>query len=370
MAEARYYGASLPFGNASWTPESVQWLTTELILADYAHLLTELKATVLSDYAACPVISFGGSYGATLTTFLRLTYPAVVAGGLAASAPIGYYDTAGWAANGVDGYTWTEIVERDYADASPTCLADIAAANAALEAAEPGTLVALFNLCSAAALGPSNGALFQYALESLPQLDYPHAVGAIPAWPVNATCAILGKASTDAARLKAAAEIAAVVLGTSAAECFAKLAEGPGGIPGDGPGPGAWGYQSCTETLHEFSSKSPIRDYAFDLEASTSLCESLFDDTAPDPKLLANKYGGYAIPQNVTNVIFSNGLRDPWSGGGFYPSKDAHPSNVFCVMPDGAHHGDLRGPRPDDPADIKACRDLEEQTIAKWIREF
>ena len=38
MAEARYYGASLPFGNASFTPENVEWLTTALILAD-ARLL-------------------------------------------------------------------------------------------------------------------------------------------------------------------------------------------------------------------------------------------------------------------------------------------------------------------------------------------
>ena len=366
MAEARYYGASLPFGNGSWAPENLAWLTTELILADYAALLRGLQK---GELRGCPVVSFGGSYGGTLTTFFRLTYPDVVVGGLAASAPIGYYDKAHWADHGVDAFTFSRIVARDYDDAAPGCLDAIAATNAALNAAPAAALVDLFKLCDAAALGPTaQSNLFQYALESLPQLDYPHAVGAIPAWPVNRTCALLLAADADGDRLAAAAEVTKIVLGTGSPDkCFAALVEGPGGVPGDGPGPDSWGYQSCTENLHEFSSDSKVRTYAFDLAAQTSLCESLFDDTAPDPTRLTELYGGYEIPAKVTNVIFSNGLLDPWHGGGFYPSDADDPSNVFCVMPNGAHHGDLRAPEPDDPADITACRQLEEVTIGTWL---
>ena len=158
-----------------------------------------------------------------------------------------------------------------------------------------------------------------------------------------------------------------MVLGTGGETCFPALVEGPGGVPGDGPGPDSWGYQSCTENLHEFSSKSKVRDYTFDFEAQASLCGSLFDDTTPDPHRLTALYGGYEIPAKVTNVIFSNGLLDPWHGGGFYPSDNADASNVFCVMPKGAHHGDLRKPEADDPADITACRALEEATIGGWL---
>ena len=104
MAEARYYGETLPFGNETFEPANLQWLTTELILADYALLLKTLKATVLKDHADCPVLAFGGSYGGTLTTLFRLSYPDVVVGALAASAPIGYYDPEHWTAHGVDAY--------------------------------------------------------------------------------------------------------------------------------------------------------------------------------------------------------------------------------------------------------------------------
>jgi lysosomal Pro-X carboxypeptidase len=66
----RYYGKSLPFGDKSLEPDNAVYLTTEQILADYAVLVTHLKAT-LPGAANCPVVAFGGSYGGTLTTYFR-----------------------------------------------------------------------------------------------------------------------------------------------------------------------------------------------------------------------------------------------------------------------------------------------------------
>lgn len=77
FGEHRYYGKSMPFGQAdSLSVENAVFLTTEQAMADYASLVLHIKATV-PGAANCPVITFGGSYGGTLTTYLRAKYPSV-----------------------------------------------------------------------------------------------------------------------------------------------------------------------------------------------------------------------------------------------------------------------------------------------------
>ena len=67
-------------------------MTVEQALADYAIFIKYFKQKFnLSDQNQ--VIAFGGSYGGILSAYMRYKYPNVVAGAIAASAPI--YLTAG-----------------------------------------------------------------------------------------------------------------------------------------------------------------------------------------------------------------------------------------------------------------------------------
>ena len=69
-------------------------------------------------------------------------------------------------------------------------------------------------------------------------MDYPYAIGAMPAWPVNASCAMLVAAGSSSAKLiAAAAEITALTIAGSRSPtaCIPTPTEGPGGVPGDGP---------------------------------------------------------------------------------------------------------------------------------------
>lgn len=75
-AEHRFYGESVPAeaGEGRGHP----YLTHELALADYAVLIAKLRADF--DANASPVFVFGGSYGGKLAAWMRLKYPASVAG--------------------------------------------------------------------------------------------------------------------------------------------------------------------------------------------------------------------------------------------------------------------------------------------------
>ena len=377
--EERYYGESLPFGAASFEANNVKYLTVENILADYIRLVKALKQDLGEQAEKCPVIAFGGSFGGTLTTFIRAAYPDVITGGLAASAPVGYYDVEGWPSHGVDEFTWADIVRTDYDTAHPKCTQAIAETMGAIARADVADLVSAFGVCDAAGLGPDAPTeLLAYALEGIPQQNYPYQIGAMPAWPVNATCALLttpyanGAAPTDAALIAAGAKVTDMAFGhATGGACLATFVEGPGGVPGDGPGSDAWGWQSCTENLHEFSSKGAVREYAFSLSATAKACASYFNGSnALTPAKLTKLYGGYKLGDGETNVsqlIWSNGALDPWHGGGFLKPGKASTGNHWIMMPNGAHHVDLRGPHPDDTADITAARTAEETIIRSWI---
>uniref|UniRef100_A0A3P9H3B6 Dipeptidyl-peptidase 7 n=1 Tax=Oryzias latipes TaxID=8090 RepID=A0A3P9H3B6_ORYLA len=178
FAEHRYYGRSLPFGNNSFSIPEVGLLTVEQALADYALMITELKLQLGA--AQSPVIAFGGSYGGMLSVYMRLKYPNIVAGALAASAPI--LSTAGLG----DPRQFFRDVTADFERVSPACRGAVTAAFQQLrEAAEQ------LSLCQP----PSSAqdvhqlyGLLRNAFTLMAMLDYPystHFMGSLPANPVK-----------------------------------------------------------------------------------------------------------------------------------------------------------------------------------------
>ena len=90
FGEHRYYGTSMPFGDESFDKDNLKYLTVEQAMEDYVEFMYDYKRTnELMDRA---VIVGGGSYGGMLSAWLRMKYPHVFQGALAASAPILFFD--------------------------------------------------------------------------------------------------------------------------------------------------------------------------------------------------------------------------------------------------------------------------------------
>ena len=83
----------------------------------------------------------------------------------------------------------------------------------------------------------------------------------------------------------------------------------------------------------------------------------------------------------ASNIVWSNGLLDPWSGGGVYPpgggidgpmvqNITADGSQIALLLDLGAHHLDLFFSDPADPPCAVQAREIEAKMIERWAQEW
>jgi len=65
-------------------------------------------------------------------------------------------------------------------------------------------------------------------------------------------------------------------------------------------------------------------------------------------------------------IFLSNGLLDPWSSGGVLYNLSS--STVAVIIPEGAHHLDLRASNPADPVSVRTARYVHRKFIRLWLR--
>lgn len=65
--------------------------------------------------------------------------------------------------------------------------------------------------------------------------------------------------------------------------------------------------------------------------------------------------------------MFSNGLLDPWSGGGVL--KNVSEGTEAILLPESAHHLDLRSSNDADPVSVKEARNYYKYIIKQWIND-
>jgi len=209
FAEHRYFGKSVPFGKDA--TKHMRYLSTEQTLADYAVLITYLKAEWRRDV---PVIGFGGSYGGMLGSWFRMKYPQFIDGVVAASAPIlSYFGDE--VAHDLGGYSQVTTFDASPAAGSAeNCVPNVRRAWPAMRAlgkSEEGRqkLKATLALCEDTPLSSAADveALMEWARDSFDSMamgNYPYpssyimnGVSVLPAYPMRVACSHLQDSFDD-----------------------------------------------------------------------------------------------------------------------------------------------------------------------------
>uniref|UniRef100_A0A8C2RI88 Lysosomal Pro-X carboxypeptidase n=1 Tax=Capra hircus TaxID=9925 RepID=A0A8C2RI88_CAPHI len=371
FAEHRYYGESLPFGADSFSDSRhLNFLTTEQALADFAKLIKYLKRTIPGARNQ-PVIALGGSYGGMLAAWFRMKYPHLVVGALASSAPIWQFNDL------VPCDVFMKIVTTDFSQSGPNCSESIRRSWDAINRLAkkgPGLrwLSEALHLCTPLTKLQDVQHLKDWIAETwvnLAMVDYPYEsnfLQPLPAWPVKVVCQYFKYSNVpDTLMLRNIFQALNVYYNYSGqAKCLnvSETATSSLGVQG-------WSYQACTEMVMPTCSDGVddmFEPHSWNMKEYSDDCFKQWG-VRPRPSWIPTMYGGKNISSH-TNIIFSNGELDPWSGGGV--TKDITDTLLAIVIPNGAHHLDLRASNALDPVSVQLTRSLEVKYMKQWVTDF
>lgn len=372
FAEHRYYGKSMPYGVHSLTsPEYLRYLTTSQALADFVCVIDALNKkyynTMLTN-DTYPIIAFGGSYGGMLAAWLRMKYPHIVLGAVASSAPLlqinnldlckSFYDTvtAAYTRNGNCSYpiklSWEIIRNLTKTSQGKKDVSEI------------------FRLCKYLKEEDEINKFIDSLTDiyvNLAMLNYPYPtkfLSALPANPVQSFCeklqsyGVVNNTLTFLKAISTALDIATNYTGTTACNVIESTPSQPVDY--------AWDFQACFELV------MPVCSGADDMFEITNW------DYTNYSKECSKKYGiiPYSVDQILlqhggrilkysSNIVFSNGLLDPWASGSIL--KNVSDTVVSILIPEAAHHYDLRGANPVDTQYVIDARKFHVTQIRKWL---
>ncbi|KAF1883193.1 hypothetical protein Lal_00003377 [Lupinus albus] len=357
--EHRYYGKSIPFGSreeAFKNASTFGYFNSAQAIADYAEVLIHIKKTLHAKKS--PIIVLGASYGGMLATWFRLKYPHLTIGALASSAPILYFDYI------TSPNSYYDIVTRDFRETSETCYETIRKSWSEIDrvASQPNGLSILsqiFNTCN-----PLNNSSdlknYLYSVyTSAAQYSRP------PRYRVTVICGGIDGASSENDILSKIGAGLVAYRGdkTCTVDSTTNVSETNMN----------WKWQTCSEIVIPIGigNNTMFEPKPFSLKLYANECKKHFG-VLPRPHWITTYYGGYDIKLVLkrfgSNIIFSNGLKDPYSSGGVLDNISENLVAIHTV--NGSHCLDILPEKESDPEWLVEQRKKEVEIMKGWISQY
>ncbi|XP_077233616.1 uncharacterized protein LOC143875921 [Tasmannia lanceolata] len=366
--EHRYYGTSVPFGSteeAFQNSSTLGYFSSAQALADYAEIITYLKKNLSAEN--CPVIVAGGSYGGMLASWFRLKYPHIAYGALASSAPILYFEDI------IPEDAYYSVVTRDFRESNESCYNTIRQSwfeidKMAILSNGLTVLSQIFKTCSPLESSQELKGYLESLYSGAAQYDFP------PQYPVDTICNGIDGAPPGKSILSRI--FAGIVAFYGELDCYfgeksQYQSQESFYTPEELDG---WHWQVCSEMVIPIgrgSNDTMFQAQPFDLKSLTEACQAYYG-VIPRPHWITTEYGGHNIKSVLqrfgSNIIFSNGLRDPYSSGGVL--QNISDSIVAIYTAQGAHCLDILSASPNDPTWLVSQRNSEVEIIAGWIAQY
>ncbi|KAF5733299.1 hypothetical protein HS088_TW17G00841 [Tripterygium wilfordii] len=350
----RYYGESNPATQENFKgSKNLGYLNSAQALADYAEILIHIKEK--NNAVESPIIVIGGSYGGMLAYWFRLKYPHIALGALASSAPILYFDDI-MRQNKI-----TSAISQIFKEASNKCYETIKQSWSEIDAAASRDrgLTKLSNTFKTCSELRHSSELKNY-LESL------YMKAAQSGQPVvQRMCESIDETPNqgeDGTLNKIFAGVVAAL--SDDTKCYVNPSSSL-----------AFKWQRCSEILmpkrHGRSETMFEAVPPNQMELMTKECQSLYSVT-PRPHWLTTYYGGHNMKLILksfgSNIIFSNGLKDPFRHGGVL--EDISTTIHAVTIKDGGHCEDIFPNAGTDSQWLATVTRDEYKIIQKWITQY
>ncbi|GLU19277.1 hypothetical protein SLE2022_355380 [Rubroshorea leprosula] len=358
--EHRYYGKSIPFGSIEEVMKNAStrgYFSSAQAIADYAQILLHIKKKLHAQHS--PVIVIGGSYGGMLASWFRLKYPHITIGALASSAPILYFDNITLTPPG--GYY--SVVTKDFKASSETCYQTIRNSWSVIQHHDLDNLSQKFKTCKPLRSASELKYYLMSLYTSAAQYNHP------PVYPVTVICDGIDGGANSSSGNEDDILLDKIFAGVVAY----KVNETCNVNPPRNRTVNGWQWQRCSEMVMPIGigNDTMFPPSPFSLSSFKNACKSIYG-VPPRPHWITSYYGGHDIKFILqrfgSNIIFSNGLRDPYSSGGVLESIST--SIVAVKTKNGSHCLDLHAALATDPLWLVEQRATEVKIIQQWLANY